>query len=108
MFGRSETKELRNWNPGRLDVAPWANPRLNSIESFIRYHYGRGKPHVVYVNQLTHCFGLLSSGSKFKALTCMGIMQNCRDRGKSYIRVLVVTWYCRMSDKETSNTTVRK
>ena len=70
MFGRSETKELRNWSSGRLDVAPRAYPRLNSIESFIRFHDGRGKPHVVYVNRLTQSFGLLNSGSKFKALTC--------------------------------------
>ena len=68
MFGKSETKELRNWSSGRLDVAPRANPRLNSIESFIRFHDGRGKPHVVYVNRLTQCFGLLCSGSKLKSI----------------------------------------
>jgi len=73
----------------------------------IRFHDGRGKPHVVHVNRLTQCFGLLSSGSKFKALTCM--MHNAKLLRSR--KVLHKSPGChmvlRVVDGETSNTTAR-
>ena len=74
----------------------------------IRFHDGRGKPHVVYVNQLTHYFGLLNSGSKFKALTCMRHNAKLLRSRKVLFKSPGCHMVLRVVDGETSNTTVRK